>query len=111
MIYKMFRDVEWAELRDQGQTAGAPIDLSDGYIHFSTAATVRETATKYFAGMSDLWLAAFDEGEMGEAIKWEVSRGDALFPHLYRNLKIEELVWCIPLPVTADGHEFPEDLA
>ncbi len=111
MIYKIFRDEEWAVLRDAGVTNGAPIDLADGYIHFSTAETVRETAAKYFAGVSGLWLAAFDEADLGDALKWEVSRGDALFPHLYRPLKIDELAWCVPLPLTSEGHDFPGELA
>ncbi len=111
MIYKIFRDTEWAELRDAGETAGAPIDLADGFIHFSAAKQVRETADKYFAGVQDLWLAAFDEGELADALKWEPSRGGALFPHLFRTLKLSEMTWCVPLPLTATGHEFPSDLA
>jgi uncharacterized protein (DUF952 family) len=110
MIYKIFRDNEWAELRDSGETAGAPIDLADGFIHFSTARQVHETADKYFADVPDLWLAAFDEEELGEALKWEPSRGGALFPHLFRNLKLSEMTWCVPLPVSGKGHDFPDDL-
>jgi uncharacterized protein (DUF952 family) len=111
MIYKIFRDTEWAELRDTGETAGAPIDLADGFIHFSTAQQVRETADKYFADIPGLWLAAFDEVELGDALKWEPSRGGALFPHLFRVLKLSEMTWCVPLPLTATGHDFPSDLA
>jgi uncharacterized protein (DUF952 family) len=111
MIYKILRDTEWAELRDTGETAGAPIDLADGFIHFSTAQQVRETADKYFADVPDLWLAAFDEAELGAALKWEPSRGAALFPHLYRRLSLSEMTWCVPLPIRDNGHEFPDDLA
>jgi uncharacterized protein (DUF952 family) len=111
MIYKIFRDEEWADLAKEGQTAGAPIDLNDGYIHFSTAAQVRETAAKHFAEVDDLWLAALDETTLGDSLKWEVSRGDALFPHLYRHLKLDEVLWCTPLPLGRQGHEFPGELA
>jgi len=110
MIYKIFRDMEWAQLRDQGETLGAPIDLADGYIHFSTGVQVADTAAKYFAGEMGLWLAAFEEEELGDTLKWEASRGGALFPHLYRKLSLSDMVWCVPLPVTESGHEFPENL-
>lgn len=111
MIYKIFKNDEWVELRDQGETFGAPIDLADGFIHFSTAATVQKTAALYFTGVADLWLAAFDEVELEDALKWEPSRGGELFPHLFRKLKLTEMSWCVPLPDTPDGHEFPDDLA
>lgn len=111
MIYKIFRDDEWSELDLNGTTAGAPVDLSDGYIHFSTAAQATETAAKHFAGVEGLWLAAIDETKLGDALVWEPSRGGALFPHLYRNLERGEVLWCKPLPLRADVHVFPEDLA
>lgn len=110
LIYKIFREAEWVALDADGETLGAPIDLADGYIHFSTAETVRETAAKHFAGAEGLVLAAV-EGDGLDAVKWEVSRGDALFPHLYRALRRDEVAWCVPLPLGAEGaHQFPEDL-
>ena len=112
LIYKIFRAPEWADLKANGDTAGAPIDLTDGYIHFSTAEQAAETAAKHFAGLDDLILAALDADALGDALKWEPSRGGALFPHLYRRLKLDEVLWAKPLLLGADGaHIFPEDPA
>jgi uncharacterized protein (DUF952 family) len=111
-IYKILRAAEWQALRDAGETAGAPVDVADGYVHFSTAAQARETAAKHFAGEEGLMLAALDTDRMGEALKWEPSRGGALFPHLYAPLQLAHVVWCQPLPLGADGtHRFPEGFA
>ena len=110
MIYKIFHEQEWAGLQSARQTDGAPIDLIDGFIHFSTAAQVRETAAKHFAGATDLWLAALDETVLGDALKWEISRGGARFPHLYRSLNLDEVLWCVPLPLEAAQHIFPDNL-
>lgn len=108
LIYKIFRRPEWTEFRDAGETAGAPIDLADGYVHFSTAAQVAETAAKYFAKDSDLVLLALDADKLGPALKWEPSRGGALFPHLYRKLVAADVLWDKSLPLGATGHIFPE---
>jgi len=108
LIYKIFRRPEWDAFRAAGETAGAPVDLADGYIHFSTASQVVETAAKHFADQSDLVLVAFDPDKLGEALKWEPSRGGALFPHLYRPLRLSEVVWDKSLPLGATGHIFPE---
>ena len=107
LIYKIFRRPEWDALDSQGETLGAPIDLTDGYIHFSTAAQARETAAKHFAGQDDLVLAAVEADALGEALNWEPSRGGALFPHLYRPLRRDEIAWTAPLPLTDGVHEFP----
>ena len=85
LVYKIFRRPEWDALRAEGRTAGAPIDLADGYVHMSTPAQVVETAAKHFAGESDLVLLAIETDTLGPALKWEPSRGGALFPHLYRD--------------------------
>jgi uncharacterized protein (DUF952 family) len=108
LIYKILRRPEWDAFRSAGQTAGAPIDLADGYIHFSTAAQVAETAAKWFATESDLVLVAFESDRLGAALKWEPSRGGQLFPHLYRPLRLDEVVWDKSLPLGATGHIFPE---
>ena len=109
MIYKIFRQAEWQHLQTSGETRGAPIDLADGYLHFSTAEQAAETAAKHFAGVSGLWLAAVDETRLGAALKWEVSRGGARFPHLYRALRMTDVIWSAPLPLGQDGrHLFPE---
>lgn len=108
LIYKIFRAEEWAKLRSDGQTAGAPIDLSDGYIHFSTAAQAAETAAKHFAGQENLFLIAVDADRLGADLKWEPSRGGALFPHLYREMRIADVHWAQPLPLVDGAHVFPE---
>jgi len=110
LIYKIFRRPEWDDLKAQGETLGAPIDLADGFIHFSTAAQVMETAAKHFAGTSDLVLVAVDTDHLGVALKWEVSRGGALFPHLFRALTLDDVAWDTSLPLGASGHIFPEGL-
>jgi uncharacterized protein (DUF952 family) len=107
LIYKIFRRPEWDDFRDAGETAGAPVDLADGFIHFSTVAQVAETAARHFATESDLVLVAVEAEPLGPALKWEPSRGGALFPHLYRTLLIAEVVWDKSLPLGATGHIFP----
>ena len=108
MIYKILSRSQWDAFRSAGQTNGAPVDLADGFIHFSAAPQLAETAARHFADQSDLVLVAFDADRMGKALKWETSRGGALFPHLYRALKVSEVVWDKSLPLGAAGHIFPE---
>lgn len=109
LIYKIVPRALWREAERSGSFAGAPVDLADGYIHFSTAAQVRETAAKYFAGQDDLLLVAVDGAALGEALRWEVSRSGALFPHLYAALPVAAALWVRPLPLGPDGHhQFPE---
>ena len=110
LIYKIFRRPEWDAFKAAGETLGAPIDLSDGYIHISTAQQVAETAAKHFTTESDLVLVALDDAALGPALKWEPSRGGALFPHLYRKLTMADVVWDKSLPLGATGHIFPEGL-
>ena len=107
LIYKIFRADEWAAFDSQGETLGAAIDLSDGFIHFSTATQSAETAAKHFAGVKGLMLLAFETDTLGHALEWEESRGDALFPHLYRPLKLSEMIWVKPLPLVNGVHQFP----
>jgi len=109
LIYKIFRAGEWSVLQAQGETRGAPIDLADGFVHFSTAEQTQETAAKHFAGQDGLMLLALEADAMGDALKWEVSRGDALFPHLYRSLRLDEVIWAKPLPLVDGIHRFPGD--
>lgn len=111
LIYKIFRASEWAELQAKGTTQGAPIDIADGYVHFSTAAQAAETAAKHFAGQADLHLLALDADTLGDDLKWEISRGDALFPHLYRTLNLSDVLWHAPLPLVDGIHQFPKDMA
>lgn len=107
-IYKITPQAPWREAEASGRFTGAPIDVADGFIHFSTAAQVRETAAKHFSGQSDLLLVAIDGASLGDALKYEVSRGGALFPHLYGVLELKSVTWVRPLPLGADGtHLFP----
>jgi uncharacterized protein (DUF952 family) len=108
LIYKILRRPEWDALCEAGVTLGAPVDLADGYIHFSTAAQVVETVAKHFANDSDLVLLAVDAESLGQDLRWEPSRGGALFPHLYRELRMSDVVWDKSLPLGAAGHIFPE---
>jgi uncharacterized protein (DUF952 family) len=109
IIYKIATKAQWSEAETRGAFAGAPVDLADGYIHFSTAEQVRETASKHFAGQTDLVLVAIDDTVLGEALKYEPSRGGALFPHLYAELPLSSVLWAKPLPLGADGtHQFPD---
>lgn len=110
LIYKILTGPEWADLKAAGETAGAPVDLADGFIHFSTGEQVQETAAKHFAGQSDLWLLAVGADELGADLRWEPSRGGALFPHLYGALRLDRVIWARTLPLGAAGHVFPEDL-
>ncbi|ORE93843.1 DUF952 domain-containing protein [Aurantimonas sp. 22II-16-19i] len=107
-IYKILPRTLWEAAKDQGRLDGAPVDLSDGFIHFSTSAQVRETAARHFSGQSDLLLVAVDPAPLGEALRYETSRGGALFPHLYGSLPVEAVLWVEDLPIGPDGHHlFP----
>lgn len=108
LIYKVLRSGEWHTLDTGGETDGAPVDRADGYIHFSTAAQLDETLSKHFAGLDNLVLAACDAAAMKDALRWEPSRGGALFPHLYRRLRRDDVVWHLPIE-TEDGHHIVPD--
>lgn len=110
LILKIFRANEWQALRRDGETAGAPVDLADGFIHFSTPAQAAETAAKHFAGEDGLMLLGVGADDLGPALKWERSRGGALFPHLYRDLRMSDIARVEPLPLAGGVHVFPEDL-
>ncbi|MBU2944438.1 DUF952 domain-containing protein [Shimia thalassica] len=110
LIFKIFRADEWAALRAKGETAGAPVDIADGFVHFSTADQAAETAAKHFAGEENLFLLGLEADELGDALKWEPSRGGALFPHLYRALRLEDVAWAQPLPLEDGTHQFPAGL-
>lgn len=108
-IYKICEDALWREAERAGEFRGAGVDARDGFIHFSTAAEVRETAAKHFEGAAGLLLMAVDADTLAGALKWEVSRGGELFPHLYGALPFAAVLWVKPLPLDADRrHVFPE---
>lgn len=109
LIYKIAPRPLWQEAEAAGMFRGAPVDLADGFIHFSDATQLRETAARHFAGQQDLVLAAIDADALGAALRWEPSRGGALFPHLYGTLPMAAVLWAKPLPLAADGtHDFPD---
>lgn len=107
VIYKIFRADEWALLVAKGESPGAPIDVSDGFVHFSTCEQVAETAAKHFSEVTDLILCAL-EADTLDPLEWETSRGGALFPHLYRHLRITDILWNKPLPLIDGTHVFPD---
>lgn len=107
LIYKIFRAPEWAALRENGATPGAPIDVQDGYVHFSTAQQAAETAARHFADEDNLFLIAVETDTLGDDLKWEVSRGGAEFPHLYREMRLADVHWAQPLPLKDGSHQFP----
>ncbi|WP_300059501.1 DUF952 domain-containing protein [uncultured Roseobacter sp.] len=110
LIFKIFRADQWADLRAKGETTGASIDVADGYVHFSTAPQAAETAAKHFADEDGLMLLAVETDTLGDDLRWEVSRGEQLFPHLYRVLRMEDVVWAQPLPLKDGVHQFPAGL-
>jgi uncharacterized protein (DUF952 family) len=108
-IYKICSAELWDDAQRAGRFDGAPLDARDGFIHFSTAAQVAETAAKHFAGAAGQVLVAVDAGALSGALKWEPSRGGDLFPHLHGALSLHAVLWAVPLPLGPDGrHVFPE---
>ncbi|WCR15191.1 DUF952 domain-containing protein [Paracoccus seriniphilus] len=105
IIYKIFRQTEWEELRRDKTTPGAPIDRQDGYVHFSTRDQVAGTLAKHFSGETDLQLLALEADSLGEDLIWEPARGGDLFPHLYRELRLDDILWSRPITLTARGHD------
>jgi uncharacterized protein (DUF952 family) len=96
--FKILTADQWAQFQQEGLFEGAPIDLADGYIHLSTADQVQETLTKHFAGQRGLIIAEVALEPLGDAVRWEVSRGGALFPHLYDKLAMTSVLGINPVP-------------
>ena len=108
ILYKILPAPLWRAAEADGQFRGSEVDLRDGFIHFSTAGQVEETAARHFAGQDDLLLVRVEAGKLGGALKWEPSRGGALFPHLYGALDLAAVTKVEPLPLGPDGrHRFP----
>lgn len=101
--YKVLTQGQMDALEADGAFAGAPVDLADGYIHLSTAAQLTETVDKHFAGHDDLHVVAVDLDVLGDAVKWEPSRGGQLFPHIYAALPLSAVVAYSPLERDAAG--------
>jgi uncharacterized protein (DUF952 family) len=107
LIYKIVPVSFWREAQGRGRFTGAPADLADGFIHFSLRAQLEETAAKWFFGQEDLMLVAADPTALGEALRFEPSRGGALFPHPYADLPLDAVVFAKPLRPDG-GHDFAE---
>ncbi|RAU23949.1 DUF952 domain-containing protein [Paramagnetospirillum kuznetsovii] len=109
-IYHVCRHAEWKTARESGRYDGSSQDKADGFIHFSGPAQVVESVAKHRAGQDGLVLVAVDPGRLGPSLKWETSRGGALFPHLHGPLSLEAVKWVKDLPLDADVgcHVFPE---
>lgn len=111
LIYKICPEDLWRAAEAAGRFEGAPVDLADGYIHFSTADQVRETAARHFSGQTQLVLVAIDADALAGDLRWEPSRGGALFPHLYAALPLAAVRRVADLPLGPDGaHVFPLDV-
>ena len=111
LIYKISPRALWQEAETRGRFTGAPVDVADGFIHFSTAAQVAETAARHFAGQDDLLLVAVEGDRLGDALRYEASRGGDLFPHLYGDLPLSAVVSVEEMPLGPDGrHSFPEGI-
>lgn len=111
LVYKLLRTPEWVEFERAGETAGAPADLADGFVHFSTAGQLPGTLVKHFAGESRLMLLAIDAESLGADLRWEAARGGALFPHLYRSLRRADVVRARALEDAANGPVLPDRLS
>jgi uncharacterized protein (DUF952 family) len=108
-IYKICPASAWREAERQGVFRGSPVDISDGFIHFSTASQVAETARKHFFGQTGLFLIAVDADALGDALRWERSRNDELFPHLYGELDLGAVTGILDMRARSDGyHDIPE---
>ena len=111
LIFHMCREAEWKAAKSTGAYKGFSQDQADGFIHFSTVAQIQGSAAKHRTGQDGLVLLTVNPEELGSALKWETSRGGALFPHLYGNLPISAVLRVDPLPLGVDGlHVFPSDI-
>ena len=111
LIYHMCKHDDWRAALEIGLYRGSGDDLADGFMHFSTAEQLAESAAKHRAGVADLLLIAVDSASLGPALKWESSRGGQLFPHLYGELDVSRVISALELPLSDDGyHIFPDDI-
>ena len=111
LIYKITDAESWYEALTRGHFLGSADDLRDGFIHFSTAEQTPGTLAKHFAGRGGLIIAAIDSAQFGPALKWDPSRGGAVFPHLYVPLPVDAVAWWKPIPLRLDGvHVLPPEV-
>jgi len=102
-IYKISAHAEWTAANEAGFYGGSDVDRRDGFIHFSTAAQVAETAARHFAGQTGLVLVAVDAASLGDALQWERARGGDLFPHFYGKIPLSAVRWAASLPEETGG--------
>ena len=102
-VYKILPRTDWIAAEGGGQFLGSPVDLTDGYIHLSTAVQAGETARKYFSGLSDLVVLEIEGEDLGADLRWEPSRGGDLFPHLYAPLAVAKVLAVHDAPLGRDG--------
>ena len=110
-IYKICPQPLWRQAERDGVFHGSAVDRADGYLHFSAAGQVAETARRHFVGQADLVLIVVDADRLGAKLKWEPSRGGALFPHLYGPLPLHAVIAVEPLALGAGGHHVLPELA
>jgi uncharacterized protein (DUF952 family) len=108
VLYKIMSQQEWETAQANGIYEGSEVDRSDGFIHLSAAHQLRATAQKHFSGKADLLLVSVAEEVLGQSLKWEVSRGGDLFPHVYGALPLSAVSEVVPLPLVDGVHQFPE---
>ncbi len=96
LVYKVLSRKEWAEAEREGVFRGSEVDRRDGFIHLSAADQLEKTLSLWFANRNDLMLVAIEEGRLADALKWEPSRGGALFPHYYGLLRCDRVAWAKP---------------
>lgn len=111
MIFKILDKNEWAATQEMGEYSGSVDDLRDGFVHFSTASQLAETAAKHFAGRENLLLLGIETHVLGESLKWEASRGGQLFPHLYGSFAVEQVSIVADFPLDESGcHVIPHQI-
>ena len=108
ILFKIMTVAEWRQMGQQGEFGGSAADRRDGFIHLSAAHQVRETAARHFAGQSDLMLVAVRDDSLAD-LRWEVSRGGDLFPHVFGVLPMTAVAWAQPLPWNDGVHQFPQE--
>jgi uncharacterized protein (DUF952 family) len=111
VLYKIVSKQDWEKAQENGIYEGSEVDRRDGFIHLSAAHQVRATAQKHFSGNTDLMLLSVSEEALGPSLKWEVSRGGDLFPHIYGSLSLGAISDVIPLPLVNGVHQLPEGLS
>lgn len=111
LLYKIMSRQEWADALARRVYEGSELDRRDGFIHLSAPGQVRETVSRHFAGMADLVMVVVKQESLGKTLKWEASRGGALFPHVYGVIPIVAVKEVIPLPLENGRHQLPEGLA